>query len=242
MDSPYFDTERVREAVEAGRHRDLVGGAWDQIGELQFEFLKSQGLLPWHTLLDVGCGSLRGGLHFVRFLDRGNYFGVDINEPLLTAGYEIELRQAGLQDRLPRQNLRCTANFDLDFDVQFDFALAQSLFTHLTFNRIRQCLERLAEHMKPGGTLFATFFELPRGIPAYLPVERPGEIVTHDIDDPYHYRFEDLKYAAADLPWEARYIGDWRHPRDQRMAAFVCSPRHHPGADLRSQPGPRASK
>jgi len=223
MDSKYFDLDRVREAVAAGRQRELVGGAWDEIGELQFEFLKGEGLRPSHNLLDIGCGSLRGGTHFVRYLDPGKYFGVDINESLLAAGYEIELRQAGLQDRLPRQNLRCTGDFDLGvFDVRFDFALAQSLFTHLTFNRIRQCLERLADHMKPGGTFFATFFELPEGAPACLPaLHSPGGVTTHDVDDPYHYRFEDLKYAAAGLPWAVRHIGDWRHPRDQRMAAFV---------------------
>lgn len=243
MDSPYFDAKRVREAVNAGQHRNMVGGAWDQIGQLQFEFLKTQGLQPWHTLLDIGCGSLRGGVHFVRYLDPGKYFGIDINESLLAAGYEIELRQAGLQDRLPRQNLRCTGNFEVGlFEVQFDFALAQSLFTHLTFNRIRQCLERLADHMKPGGAFFATFFELPQGIPAYLPEEHCGGIITHDVDDPYHYRFEDLKYAAAGLPWEVRYIGDWRHPRDQRMAAFVRSPHHGLGVNLRAGTGVNESK
>ena len=31
-------------------------------------------------LIDIGCGALRGGVHFVRHLDPGHYFGMD-SEP-----------------------------------------------------------------------------------------------------------------------------------------------------------------
>lgn len=224
-DSRYFDADLIREEVDAGRHRQVIGGMWDELGQLQFEFLKHEGLEPRHRLLDIGCGSLRGGVHFVRYLDPGNYFGVDISESLLTAGYEIELRNAGLQERLPRQNLLCTGDFSLDaIPGCFDFALAQSLFTHLTFNRIRQCLERVAPKMNPGGRFYATFFELPESQPAYAALHHsPGDVITHDAEDPYHYRFADLRYAGAGLPWEARYIGNWGHPRGQRIAAFFRS-------------------
>ena len=46
-------------------HREQVGGLWDEIGALQIDFLRAQGLRPGDTLLDVGCGCLRGGVHFV---------------------------------------------------------------------------------------------------------------------------------------------------------------------------------
>lgn len=42
-------------------HRELVGGMWDEIGTLQFVFLRDHGLEPSQRLLDVGCGALRGG-------------------------------------------------------------------------------------------------------------------------------------------------------------------------------------
>ena len=222
MESCYFNDKWLQEVVKAGKHREVVGGAWDEIGQLQFEFLKSEGLEPGHTLLDVGCGSLRGGVHFVRYLDPGNYFGIDMNEPLLAAGYDIELKNAGIQDRLPRHHLVCTGNFRLDdFTGDFDFAVAQSLFTHLTFNRIRQCVERLSRKVKPGGRFYATFFELAEDARADIPLRHsPGEVITHDTADPYHYRVSDLKYAAAGLPWNVRYIGDWRHPYSQKMTVF----------------------
>jgi hypothetical protein len=59
-------------------------------------FLKNAELKPHHSLLDVGCGCLRDGIHFIGYLKRGNYVGIDINQSLLDAGYEIELARAGL--------------------------------------------------------------------------------------------------------------------------------------------------
>src|SRR5205807_6035012 len=76
--SPYCKITEIREHVTAGHHRAIVGGAWEEIGRLQFEFLTGNGLKPHHRLLDVGCGALRGGLHFIRYLDEGNYVGVDL--------------------------------------------------------------------------------------------------------------------------------------------------------------------
>ena len=44
-------------------HREYVGGLWDEMGKLQFDFMVSQGLSPEHTMLDIACGALRGGVH-----------------------------------------------------------------------------------------------------------------------------------------------------------------------------------
>jgi hypothetical protein len=57
-------------------HRRRVGGMWEEIGRLQFDFLLSKGLQSRHFLLDIGCGSLRGGIHFIGFLDAGRYDGI----------------------------------------------------------------------------------------------------------------------------------------------------------------------
>ena len=49
-------------------HRKYVGGKWDEIGKLQFEFMKSQGVKPSDIVIDVGCGSFRGGIHFIKIM------------------------------------------------------------------------------------------------------------------------------------------------------------------------------
>ena len=171
----------------------------------------------------MAAGSLRGGVHFIRYLEAGNYIGIDINQSLLDAGFAVELKAAELRDKVPRENLVCLVEFEFDLlGCQFDFALAHSLFTHLTFNGIRRCLERLAPVIEIGGYFFATFFELPRTESPSLPFTHdPGEIVTYDTRDPYHYKLADFFYAASGLPWEIRYIGKWGHPRGQHMLEFI---------------------
>lgn len=222
MDSSYDDPGFVAGRVSAGEHRDVIGGMWDEMGRLQLEFMRAQGLLPRHRLLDLGCGSLRGGVQFVRYLDVGNYYGLDHNPSLLDAGYDTELPAAGVQDRLPRRNLFCNPDFLLPVeDGFFDAGIAQSVFTHLTFNSIRRCLETVAPKFRRGAVLYATYFHLPPEQPAGSGIVRePGGIVTYGHQDPYHYRVGDLAQAAAGAPWRLRDIGDWGHPRAQSMMAF----------------------
>ncbi len=221
-DSGYDNYELTLRRVQKGKHREIIGGMWEELGLLQFNFLRSHDLQPDHTLIDVGCGSLRGGVHFVEYLNVGNYYGMDNNQSLLDAGYDVELAAAGLQRRLPRANLICNADFDFSSPGRkFDFALAQSVFTHLSFNRIRQCLERLSVAMAAGGIFYATFFELPEDVPSSVPrTHDPGGTVTYGSRDPYHYRFADFEHACRELPWTVRYIGDWNHSRAQRMVSF----------------------
>src|SRR5271155_5374682 len=125
MESAYDDVDGIRISVSRGEHRDVIGGLWDELGQLQFDFMVREGLKPHHKLLDIGCGSLRGGIHFISYLDVGNYIEIDPNVSLLDAGYEIELAPRGLKERMPRENLICTADFEPPFpDGAFDFALA----------------------------------------------------------------------------------------------------------------------
>lgn len=223
MDSLYDNKQAVTDAVQAGRHRAIVGGLWEEIGNLQFGFLKTQGLKPHHKLLDIGCGSLRAGIKLIPYLEPGNYYGIDSNAALLSAGYDIELRRLGLQARMPKDHLLCCEDFNFaSMNCTFDFALAQSVFTHLNFNRIRECLARLVEVMDVGGVFYATFFEAPRAHDWRKTIlHDPGGVTTYSSKDPFHYRLDDLYYAIQGMPWTLSYLGDWRHPRDQRMVVFI---------------------
>jgi SAM-dependent methyltransferase len=218
----YEDTQSISRSAGEGHHREIIGGLWDEIGKLQFEFLVTNGLTPSSTLMDVGCGSLRGGVHFVSYLNDNLYFGLDSNDSLLDAGYNIELKSLGIQEKLQRKNLLCNDSFDFDaVSTSFDFALAQSLFTHLPLNHIRLCLSRLAPKMKPGGKFYATFFLVGEDHPFGQPCGHIGAITSFDAKDPYHYRFSDITRLCEGLQWRVRLHGDWGHPRDQRMVEFV---------------------
>jgi ubiquinone/menaquinone biosynthesis C-methylase UbiE len=214
-------------------HRLAVGLVWDEVGKWELELLVSRGLRPEHRLLDVGCGSLRGGLNFMTYLRPGHYFGVDISPELLAAGRH-EVADAGLSDRLPV--LRETDTFEVDFDsIRFDYALAASLFTHLPLNSIELCLARVAEVLTPGGELYATYFPSPPGDARYsawlhAAPTRLGTLVrTYWDRDPYHQDLESFQWMCRRTELEVTYIGDFGEARPQKILAFHRLPRRGEG-------------
>lgn len=204
--------------IERDTHRGFVGGMWDEIGQFQFDHLVGEGLAPSHHLLDVGCGALRGGVHFVRYLDAGHYCGIDVNASLLKAG-EVELARAGLADRGAR--LLADAEFHVaSFETSFDFALAVSVFTHLSGNHIQMALSRVSTVLAPGAGFYATFFQAPAD--AHLdPITHPrGGTTTYFERDPYHQSFDELAVLGDRAGLTASLVGDFGHPRGQHLVVF----------------------
>jgi SAM-dependent methyltransferase len=208
------------ETSNAAPWRHAVGGMWDEIGTLQYRFLSERGLLPQHRFLDIGCGSLRGGIHFIRYLEAGHYYGIDRDQNLLDAGRQFEL---GLQEFSRRRpTLLCRDDFDFTrFGVEFDYALAQSVFTHLTWNSILRCLVNVKKVLATRGCFLATFFEDMDGTHRLTPLaHEPGGVVTHSDRDPFHYEFSVFVDLARRTALQAQYIGAWNHPRNQKIMVF----------------------
>ena len=213
-----YGRQLTDEEIARGEHRQFVGGQWDELGRLQLDFLRSRGLLPGHRFVDVGCGALRGGVHFVAYLDPGRYHGLDINASLIEAGRR-ELAAAGLQDREAR--LLVDDGFRVSrFGEHFDMGLALSLFTHLPMDAIVRCLKEVAAALAPDGVFYATHFDAPG--PAWLePVQHsPGGVCTNYDLDPFHQSVDEYEWMAGLCGLQVENIGDWAHPRAQRMLAF----------------------
>jgi SAM-dependent methyltransferase len=202
--------------VDRDWHRRAVGGRWEELGRLQFDYLRSAGLHPEHYLLDVGCGSLRGGVHFIRFLEAGHYVGIDKNPDRLEAGRRIELPRYGLEHKQPV--LEVVDDFDVGhIGCSFDFALAQSVFTHLPRNLIELCIAKVGAVLVPGGRFYATFNARRAGEEAMadrsnLPFEK---------DPIYRYEPEILRSLGEDAGLAVDVVADWGHPRSQAMLVFT---------------------
>jgi len=211
--SKQLSDEEIRKKV----HRRFSGGFWDSMGKLQLEFLVWSGLKPNHRLLDIGCGCLRGGVHYIKYLEEGNYSGLDINPSLIEAG-KVEIEEARLGEKNPK--LIVDDNFAFEkFNTKFDFMVSVSLFTHLPFNIIVRCLSNARESLAPGGVYYSSFFQAPE--PAHLePIEQGSRIVSKYDADPFHYSTDELLYMAQLAGLQLNVIGDWQHPRNQKMAAF----------------------
>ena len=214
-----YDRQLTQEQINAGRHRDMVGGMWEEIGRLQFEFLRARGLKPGHRLLDIGCGSLRGGIHAINYLKTGNYYGLDINLSLIEAGRH-ELRLAGLTHKNP--HLAVNDRFELGlFRQKFDYLLAHSVFTHVFANHIIRCLAEVREVLASKGLFFATFFLAPHSAHLAPIVHQPGGVQTQYDRNPFHYSRDEIRAMAELANLSAEIIGEWNHPRGQQMVMFL---------------------
>lgn len=202
-------------------HRRSIGNVklWDTLGELQFAYLVGRGLEPSNYFLDVGCGPLRGGVHFIRYLEAGHYYGVDSNAPMLEETTRLEVPRQGLADKQP--TLVAMADFGFErLGRQFDYALAQSVFTHLPLNDIIRCLMEMDKALVPGGEFYATFWENSRGKFNLDDIQQTATAVTHLDRDFFHYDVGTFEWICEGTGLSVEYLGDWDNPVNQKMLVF----------------------
>ncbi len=144
--------------IDSPRYRAFVGppDTFDTSGAVQFSLLAFLGLRQHHYLLDIGCGSLRGGRLFIPYLLPGRYFGIEPEDWLIDEGIANEIGEDLVA--LKRPQFSNNRDFRLGvFGRRFDFILAQSIFSHASMTQIRTCLTEAGKVLEPGGMFAATF-------------------------------------------------------------------------------------
>jgi hypothetical protein len=172
-------------ALAAGRHRDIVGGRWDETGRAQMQALLAAGMAPHHRLLDIGAGSLRLGCKAVPYLNPGHYWATDASRALMLRGHEVELED---KSRLPPDQLIEDADFAFPGlqGIPFDYAIAFGVFTHLPFEDFCRALGSIAQRLTGAPHILFTVFLAPDGV-SMGPVRQPDGVVTHPNRPPYHF-------------------------------------------------------
>lgn len=203
---PYLEAYRqntddlVREDPQAA-----IGSLWEEVGQLQLDYLKAHGLRPGERLFDLGCGTLRAGRLLIRYLDTGGYTGMDMSGEALAAA-EALIDREGVRDRQPV--LLHNPSGNLDFrelaGARFDVVLAQSVFTHLLEEHIDVCFANIHRVLAPAGRFFFTYAEA-------------DSFTRRSVKDfSYPLSFFQQLGARHGLTVEGR--DDYDHPRRQRMA------------------------
>ena len=154
--------------------RRLLGEDFSEFARIGNEFLlhfvELGGLEPHHRVLDIGSGVGRMAVPLTRHLSpEGSYEGFDVTER------EVEWCRRAIAARHPNfafrvldvHNERYNPGGSTDVawpyaGDSFDFAIATSVFTHLRPREAEAYVAEAARVLKPGGTLFATFFLLDR--------------------------------------------------------------------------------
>ena len=231
LHSFYYETDAINKIVSADDYvmGSITGGYWDEIGDLQFNYLINEyNLNPYHRVLDIGCGDLRGGVKIMSHLMPGYYYGTDLLQCLIDKGIDYAMKN-GLADKIEKDNFAVNRNFDFSFLTDYrknccEFALGISLFTYLPLSMVNICFRTLGEAMVVGGKVLITFFINSTGETG--PITQVGsKITTTTFPDraPYHYKLDDLS-RCFQKPWYPHYIGDWGHPGNEKLLVLKFWP------------------
>ena len=194
------------------QYRAYVGPPedYDLIAAMTFNLLTTLGLRQHHSLLDIGCGSLRIGRLLIPYLNRGRYFGVEPNEWLVAEGIKRELGETLVQIKRPTFFFSDSPDASAQAKIAFDFALAQSIFSHCGLDLIKGWLSAISRSLAQDGALVATF------LIGEEDCAQTGWVYPECVN----YRSATLERAAADVNLRFEIL-DWKHPR-QTWALFAA--------------------
>ena len=186
------------------QYRAYVGPPedYDLVAAMTFNLLTTLGLRQQHSLLDIGCGSLRIGRLLIPYLNRGKYFGVEPNEWLVVEGISRELGETLVQIKRPTFFFSDSPDTISQAKISFDFALAQSIFSHCGLDLIKGWLSAISRSLAQDGVLVATF----------LIGDEDSALTGWIYPECVNYRPATLEHAAADVNLRFEIL-DWKHPR-----------------------------
>jgi len=209
--SPYLKLGFYEDALAKGRHRDIVGGRWDETGRIQMRMLEEVGVRPSDRFLDIGAGSLRLGCRLVPWLEAGNYWATDASRDLMLRGYELELAD---KPRLDPARLIEDADFAFPgIPEDIDVALAFAVFTHLPLASLEAALHSAHKRLPHLRMLLFTVFLAPADGFAQSHRQKDG-VVTHPDRTPFHFREADVTRLAHEAGFSFEVRSD-RLPRGQ---------------------------
>ena len=192
-------------------HRKYVGGMWEEIGRLQFDFLIENGLKPDDIFLDIACGSLRAGVHLIPYLNKGNYLGIEKERALIELAIKHEIEKEIINLKFPEFVVSDSFEFH-KFNKTPNFAIAQSLFTHLPKKYINLCFKNLKNHFHPDGVFYATFL---------LTDNKTNNPESPHDNLSFKYTINEIREFGYLNGWDFEFVDIWEHPRRQKIFRFT---------------------
>lgn len=130
-------------------------GTTETCGQVQLRILKSEGLLPHLSVLEIGCGCLSAGLPILRALNIGCYVGIEPNAWLVESAL-ADPSAKKIADESQAVFLD-NPNFDASgLNRRFDFILSHSVLSHCGRPQLDQFLENAEAVLSPTGKIVAS--------------------------------------------------------------------------------------
>jgi len=120
--------------------------------DFQIKFLKVMRLMPEDYLLDIGCGTLVGGIPIIRYLEKCHYYGIEKRPDVLEEARK-ELLASKLTHKMPVLLSEDISSVNLD--KKFNFMWAYAVLIHLKNEILEDCFAFVSSHLSKQGKFYA---------------------------------------------------------------------------------------
>jgi SAM-dependent methyltransferase len=161
-DHSVFWTKREVKKVRQGLPHNSLGNNIVTNGIMDFWYtgarqaqrlLKIGNVEPAHRVVEYGCGSLRVAGHFIKLLDAGNFFGLDVIPDFYEMGVD-NVGRALIEEKRPKMAVISRESVAEASAFQPDFVFAHAVVIHVHPDDLTQMFQNLASiASKPGAVL-----------------------------------------------------------------------------------------
>lgn len=141
--------------TKAEKRHSLVGQPklWEMKRDFQIKFLISKGLKPENLFLEIGCGTLRGGIPVINYLNSEKYWGIESRANVLEEA-EKEVVDSNMEGKKPTLILPRTMDTQ-SADLKFDFIWAFSVLIHMSNPILEENIKMISQHLSKDGVFYA---------------------------------------------------------------------------------------
>ena len=179
---------------------------------LQLDAMRRFGIMPTHSVLELGCGIGRLATILTQYLDAtGYYLGVDINLGGIAWCHENIHQRYGNFDFVVvnakndhyrhaheyGQQEFTNAEIPIPAGRTFDFVTAYSLFTHLQWEETQRYFAVVTALMKPGAVFLSTWFLIDDEARKATAEGKPLFTFNLSTSGPVHLLAESPHYSRA---------------------------------------------
>lgn len=150
----YF-AETVERKLRVGKGHQSLGNKlygynYGISGKTDLKYLVKLGLNPDDACVDYGCGTLRVGVHFIKYLNRGRYWGLDISQFLLDEGRSL-IGDELWEEKQPNLKVISDESVTQAAATKPSFLISTKVLIHVHPDELKEYLYNVVRIIKPSG-------------------------------------------------------------------------------------------